>query len=731
MHTLANDRVSLSFDEYGRLTELRNAVSGHRVPIDPAGLTAPFEIQLRAPDGAVTAVTPAGPAAMQVTRAAGEQILSTRWEVAGPWGALTVRGRVRLPDGDPLSYWSVEVDNRTALAIFQVAYPRVSGLTDYDRPTPGFLTAPIVMGEQTPDPVSFVNQHEVVISNWSRHQFGAFDTEGKPADIAYAYPGYWSMQFLTFGHPDLGGLYFGAYDAAALYKCFGLYQDGSDGKHAVLQVKQYPYDRTAAGANFQSFYECPVGVYAGEWWNASAIYREWALRQFWCRKGRTADREDVASWVKELDLWYWNWQFNTQGHPDHVVPIIRAIQARYGCTIAFHWYGFNGQIFGGRWCCPLVYPHSPDIRAALCRGVADLHRLGAHCIYYLETRLVNPEVLAFQRHDGMRWICVNEKGESADPWRNLGHTMCPTAPFFHTLICDENNRMITDCDMDGAYFDQVTGCYPAVCFNPDHGHGVGGHDHWVRGYRDLMTRARAEMRARKPDTASTSEGVAECFLDLFDADLSRDIANIEGHVGSERSLPVPMFHSVYHDYHISYGTVSTFKPRTASQVVYPDKFRFAEALCLVGGGQLMISGPMAGDDQKPAFQPFFDYMGTLVGARKAGRAFFNLGRWRPPLAIVCERVEVTVASNRPPKQGVPAVLSGCFELDGEVCAAVVNHTDREQKAALELRPGTLDAAAGPVIWARVYPEPREAGKGSRLETVVPPMSAQVYRFRPA
>lgn len=674
MHTLRNDRVELEFNDKGNLTSLQTADGKVSVPLDAQHVTVPVEVQLRDDRGHVTAVTPTANPDMKVEQEGDRQVLTLCWTEKQDWGQLAIRAAVALPDDSPLSSWSIEVDNHTDQAIFQVAFPRLSGLRDFDQDTPGWLAVPCMMGEKTPHPVRFVNQHEPMIDSWARHQFGAFDTEGGPADIAYAYPGYMTMQFLAYGHPDTGGLYLGANDPQALFKCFGMYAEGDTGKHAVVQMKQYPRDRTEVGADFTSFYECPVGIYRGDWWNASALYRPWALKQFWTAKGPLKDRDDVPDWVKNNDLWYWNWQFRETSHPSQVVPIIKAIKQKFDCELGFHWYGYNGRSFGNAWRFPLIYPHCPETRAILKQGVKALHDAGVHCIPYLDVRLMNPDISAFKENNGMNWICVNEKGDPADPWPRLGHTMCPTTPFFHDLILGEVEKMMDDCDMDGAYLDQISGCYPVPCFNPAHDHPPGGHDHWVRGYRQLLERVRAGMRECKPDSVITSEGVTECFMDMFDLDLAREIANLKGHVGSEQSLPIPMFHSVYHDYHISYGTVSTFKPRTHRDTIFMEHFYYSEALTLVGGGQLMISGPAAGDETNEKFKPFFDYMETLTRTRKAARRHFNLGRWLPPLPLACDTVDIRFSKDLPPKQGIPAVLSGCFEYDGEVLAVLVNHT---------------------------------------------------------
>ena len=103
------------------------------------------------------------------------------------------------------------------------------------------------MGEMTPHPVADVNGPPHKLPSADRAEY-RFDAEGGPSDMAYSYPGMLTMQFLAYGQPASGGVYFGAHDSQALYKKLGFYADGGDGKHAALVLKQFPKDRTAPHA---------------------------------------------------------------------------------------------------------------------------------------------------------------------------------------------------------------------------------------------------------------------------------------------------------------------------------------------------------------------------------------------------------------------------------------------------------------------------------------------------
>jgi hypothetical protein len=131
---------------------------------------------------------------------------------------------------------------------------------------------------------------------------------------------------------------------------------------------------------------------------------------------------------------------------------------------------------------------------------------------------------------------------------------------------------------------------------------------------------------------------------------------------------------------LTYGTVQTFAEQNLGA------FRLAEAFCLVGGQQLMVSGFFAGDEDRPEVQPHLAFMERLARAHKAARKWLNLGRWMPPVELGCDRVDVPFDPELPPKQDVPSIVHGCFELDGELCLVLVNHTGQTRKARFGLDP---------------------------------------------
>ena len=69
----------------------------------------------------------------------------------------------------------------------------------------------------------------------------------------------------------------------------------------------------------------------------------------------------------------------------------------------------------------------------------------------------------------------------------------------------------------GIYHDQVMAAAPHLCYNPEHGHSLGGAQAWVRdGYYPMLKRMRRKLKLRYPDLTHSSEDFAEPYLREFD-----------------------------------------------------------------------------------------------------------------------------------------------------------------------------------------------------------------------
>ncbi len=700
MHTLENDKVRMMFNDDGGLVGLERP-GKVAVPIDPDKVTAPFDLELRDGEGNVAKLAPQSRPDMRLEEEEGDTKLILAWQLSHNGDSLKAVATVRLPKDSQVSAWTMQVENGTPHAIWRVVFPRISGLTSFeDQDGPDWLAVPYHGGEAIPDPVPFVVGEGRRTDARAAALFGLRDREGQAGDITFSYPGMWTMQFLAYGHPRTGGVYFAAHDPAALYKNFGFHKDRITGDTVFLAMEQYPADRTAAGGDFASYFDTAVGCYAGDWWGASALYREWATKQEWCQNGPARENATIPQWLKDNSFWYWNHKERAKGAPFYLYPAIKYLKERFECeTAGFHWYEYTGMMHDNLFTYPHMYPHDPDCKKIITEAVRDFHRLNVRCIPYINSRLWNPGTISYEELDGDAQIALDEHGEAAHPWASgaVGITACPTSEPYHEIIRKTNHDLMVDIGMDGSYLDQITCCFAVPCFNKDHDHPPGGHDHWYRGYRELCRKVRADMREIKDESIITSEGVIECYQDLFDADLRYADIRPQAAICKPAGLHIPLFDSVYHDYHVTYGSDLLMKMDLP-------QFAYTTALNLAFGIQIGVSGFFPGDESKRDFPVKLDFLEKAVRAHRAARSWLNLGEWKPPAAVECEQADITFSGDASGLRMTPAIQSGCFLLDGELCIVLVNHTDRPQHGTVRMDLADYGLASGPYKLDMVYPE---------------------------
>lgn len=114
-------------------------------------------------------------------------------------------------------------------------------------------------------------------------------------------------------------------------------------------------------------------------------------------------------------------------------------------------------------------------------------------------------------------------------------------------------------DADYIYCDQVGAMEPALCFNSQHGHPVGGGHHWVDGYNAQIANIRSAAETAKDTVVLATESAGE----PYDFDL---------YLRCNECMPTStsLWQLVYSGYRLSYGTYfydanDAFIPKLASQ----------------------------------------------------------------------------------------------------------------------------------------------------------------------
>jgi hypothetical protein len=474
-----------------------------------------------------------------------------------PGSAIEVTVEVTLGDGSALTAWRMAVRGvGEDVAVAQLACPILSGLVKLGEPAPGEALLAPVQGE------AYLYRNPFPVRDGLPLCAGAGP---EMADVGVGsvggrYPGAIAVQMMAL-YGDRAGLYFAAYDAGQHPKDLRMGPWADLGPAPVLSLTHLVGERPGEAA--QVPYDAIVGVFHGDWYDAAALYRAWATEQWWCAE-KLWDR-DIASWLREgvggvfqmsnyhiprLDL---NHSLGT------IADTVNAISADAGVPLLcllFNWEG------GGAWTGPKGFFPPREGEAEFRNAMARLRQAGNLGFVYItgnnwyvkigydpewdswpEFR-AKGEALALRKPDGeytvMSWY---------DNWEVV--RLCPEPAAAVELHAD---ILLTCLDL-GCSVVQIDN-FPCggseACYDTAHGHPPGHGPWWSEACGRMLAEIRGRAKARHPECALTTEGIAENFvpwLDLYD----QRAGNMEYFGHYARGMPmggetVPLFSFIYNEY---------------------------------------------------------------------------------------------------------------------------------------------------------------------------------------
>jgi hypothetical protein len=251
--------------------------------------------------------------------------------------------------------------------------------------------------------------------------------------------------------------------------------------------------------------------------------------------------------------------------------------------------------------------------------------------------------------------------------------MCSSTEQWQQKIAGLVDRLVNECGVDGVYIDQISAAGAVRCFDPSHGHPVGGGHFWVDGYRKLLDLARSKL---PKDRILTTEEDAECWLDQFDALL---LVNTPMSVGRT----IPLFPAVYSGRTITFG----FQYFAEDDLARSLPFRSKMARAFTYGSQLgwiRTEWIMAPEAAKEA-----EFLRNLVRCRRFGHKYLVYGRLLGMLDVVGD--SPVISGDASGKRGgdyafeTPAVLASAWLAeDGSLGVALVNMSDDVREVEFDL-----------------------------------------------
>jgi len=601
--TLDNKKIQLSFDrKNGALRIFRDQSLAHHY-IDPTiNPGSPWQIDVF---GSSASETIDIHDAAKLTGEKSDPLhLTLTWsDFPHAHKDLRVNVTIALDNNQPLSYWKISLQGIKGTQINQVVFPRIAGITDLGNEK---LAVPQWMGQ--------------ILENPRTH---LADASGNAKKFEWTYPGLFSMQCLALYNPDRCGLYASCDDSSAFIKNFSLSLDtlGS----LIYQMHNYP-----ALDSTQAFFAPPycglIGSFQGDWITAAEWYRSWATKQRWCRESRFKNQR-TPSWLEDTALWIWNRSQSAQV----LVPALD-LQQRLGLPVSVFWHWWHGCSYDHGF--PEYLPPRQG-RSSFISALTRAQQQGLHAIVYMNQVLWGTATPSWKNERADLYAAKNLTGEIKSHVFNIFTQqplayMCMGTRFWrdkYSSLCDS---VVNRYHTNGVYMDMA--CLSLKCYDPNHGHPMGGGHYWVENFAKLTEQIRGQISStHQPILAG--EGCGEAWLPHLDLFLTLAVSK-ERYAGPGLWETIPFFQAVYHPYGITYGNYSSLlvppydelwpkefapkQPRKLLEEEFNRQFLMEQARSFVWGLQPTIANyqPFLATERKEEIQYLFNLAKTRNQALK-------------------------------------------------------------------------------------------------------------------
>lgn len=557
------------------------------------------------------------------------------------------------------------------------------------------------------------------------------------------------MQCLAFYSDGGPGLYMASDDAAGYRKSFAVFSERQAGLNLEV-VNPLPERGPTTAEHYTLPYSIVLGTFHGNWFDAATIYRAWATNQAWARESRWK-RGLVPKWVADTALWVWN-----RGHATNVVDPAIALQRRAGLPVSVFWHWWHGCAYDTGF--PEYFPPR-DGNAVFKSALNRAHAHDVHALVYMNSLLWGTTTASWTNEDAVLYAVKAADGRVKPQIFNMFTrlpcaNMCMGTEFWRSKYAGMAAEAFNRFGADGIYMDEA--CSSLECFDPRHGHPLGGGTYWLNGFKTLAADIRLRCSARG-EVALAGEGCAENWLPCLDLMLVLDVSR-ERYAGPDGWEAIPFFDAVYHGDTVFFGNYSSltrppyddlwparFAPKKPLQLLdrrFSTQFYLEQARSFVWGQQPTIANFLPSQLRERPEE--IAYVIRIAKWRKLALKFLQDGTMLPPpkvetpkATIPMSRLSIYAGQQEGVKEfqkTVPLVLASAWRAtDGRVALAVASIANRSLTPTI-----TLDAVkCGLPRRGHIYVLEKSGarklgtfhGKTLRLKPDLAPRDIRVFELR--
>jgi hypothetical protein len=493
------------------------------------------------------------------TGSTNKKTLTLRYAGVGGFD-LDVTLSVRASTRDRFSRWSISVRNGAGLSIVDVQFPFVVVPRGLD----GTVVLPIMRGTVRRGP-TFHQLPEDGLGAWRLTD-----------NYREHYPGNNFAQFLAWYGPH-GGVYIACNDTEGNIKVLKALQRAPGIRLGIAHAGDWP-----APGERKLRYEVLLGSFAGDWYDAADLYRDWSLRQHWATP--LAKRRDIPQWLLESPVYV---TVRPQSYEDDTstrqikeflpyekcIPLLDKIAQGTGAPVCAVLMGWERP---GSWIYPDAFPPVGG-EESLRHFIALARGRGWHVGSYGNgPRWVTTHSCGydgrqyFREHHGQATVCRTEQGNLyGEDWGGWRYTyLCCVGHPETRRVATDFVRHLIDWGMESIQFlDQDDNAVTYACFSADHGHPpmVGK---WMNAATAELVKSfrQAARDAHEPNVIQSVECDCNeyCLPLLQECDVRIDSPSTSS--WNDGTEFVPLYHYLFHECIVTHGMFGVGPPPCALQV---------------------------------------------------------------------------------------------------------------------------------------------------------------------
>lgn len=576
--------------------------------------------------------------------------------------SLAVEVSIKMQSTTGLSYWNIRVKGLEKKLLNRVIFPAIDGLKPIEN---GTFAIPHWMGE--------------IMNAPKQHLLASAE---KKSQFSWTYPGLLAMQFMTLY--DTQGLYMACNDQHMQQKEFSLYHEINRG--LTLQIAHTPslMDRQ----EYTLPYQVIIGAYQGDWMTASRIYKSWAVEQNWVKQSRLKNGL-IPDWIRNTGLWVWN-----RGKSDQVLAPAMELKDHSDFPISVLWHWWHHGSYDDSF--PEYLPPREGVNSFI-DHISEAKTKGIHALAYMNALQWGDSTASWLTENAYRYAIKDRQGKPLTHVYNIFTNkpltnMCVGTKFWRNKYKITAGTLLKDYGISGIYMDQA--CIQRTCYDPSHGHPIGGGNFWAQFSKQLTEDVRSSTDS---PIALSGEGSCEAWIPSLDLFLSLQVSR-ERYSGVDGWDPIPLFQAVYHEYVLSYGSYSSllmppydelwperYRPSTSDTLgdIYRQQFMLEQARSFVWGMQPMLANYH--ETLMRSRKPEMDFILRLAKLRYGQLKYLQDGEfYRPPvfvekqnkMSIAISKLSIYAGQNEHVKtfhKSVNTVLVGAWRSsDGLLGIPIVN-----------------------------------------------------------